>query len=404
MTYSKQRKKFGIFIGRLQPIHKGHIENIYQIIKEKIEPIIFIGSTNIIDDKNPLNFTQRKKLVKIIFPDIKYILSLEDNLDWNKWFKNLENKLKNIAFEYKQPFYKEDFVFYIHKKEKDKCKFLFKKKEYYCNYQEIFDLEGYPIKELKDICIDNNLIHSTEIRKNKKYAKKVVPSIILKKLEEWHFWGKELYNEKYNNKEYKIIEYPNFIKVYGGDGTMLKAVDNFKHLNKPFYGIAQGTVNFLMNTEKEIKKPTAIELDLIQAENKEAFNEIIIGNEISDWIDFNIEDKDEIIGNFKGGGIIISTAQGSTGVNKSTGGVILPLSSKNWVISGILTNRRIHYVLEPQKLKIKFKSRKTEYLWIDGKKIKKFLPNIEHEIIIQTGKKVVLFFNNIHEFKKKRKM
>lgn len=398
-------KKFGIFLGRYQPFHKGHIENIYQITNNnEIEPIIFVGSVNVIDDKNPLTFEQRKELIKIIYPGIKHILPLEDDINWDKWFENLENKLKSIAKKYKQPFDKKDFVFYIHKKEKDKCKFTFKNKEYYSNYQKIFELEGYPIQHLKDVYINGKLIHATNIRKSKDYAKEVLPYTIYKKLEEWHFWGKELFYEKYKDKIYKIVEYPNFIKVYGGDGTMLKAVKEFRYLNKPFYGIGKGTVNFLMNSEEIIKKPTSIKLNLIKVENHFAFNEIMIGNEISDWIEFNIEDKDEIIGKFKGGGVIIATAQGSTGINKSTGGVILPLSSKNWVISGILTNRKIHYVIEPQQLKIKFISRKTEYLWIDGKKVKEFEPNKKHKIIINKGENVSLLFNNIHEFKKKRKI
>ena len=393
-------KKYGIILGRFQPFHGGHEYIVSQVLKKDYEPIIFIGSVNKLNEKNPLTFEQRKKLIKLIFPDIKHIYPLEDKKDWDQWWYNLEKKLKTISNN------KNDIIFITHKKTQDKCKFTFKDKEYFDNYQVIFELEGYKTKNIPVYKINNKVIHATDIRKNKDYAKKVLRKQIYDWLEKNNFWGKELYNK---NNKYKIIEYTNWIKVYGGDGTMLKAVNKYQKLNKPFFGIGKGTMNFLMNKDEEILTPHSIELNLIGInidDNKiqTAFNEIMIGGDMSSWITFNVFDNDEIIGKFKGGGIIISTSQGSTGINKNNGGTILPLSSKNWIITGDKTNRKINYIIEPQELKISFISRNNVYIWIDGRKIKKFERNKDYQIkILPTNKKVILWFNNIHEFKRKRK-
>ena len=59
---------------------------------------------------------------------------------------------------------------------------------------------------------------------------------------------KLLYTDLYDNTKI-ITEYPEIIKAVGGDGTLLTAINKFSHLNKPFYGVAMGTVNFLMNKD-----------------------------------------------------------------------------------------------------------------------------------------------------------
>jgi NAD+ kinase len=398
-------KKFGVFLGRMQPIHKGHIANIQQIINDGLEPIVIIGSSNKLDDRNPLTIEQREELIYEIFPTIN-IYSSKDFDNWDTWFKNIETILIQFSKYQNIPFKKENFIFYVHKKEKDKCSFIYKNKKYFDNYQKIFEIEGYKIKELEDVLIDNEIIHATKIRQDKEYAKKVLPENIYNKLCNWLFWGIERFNE---NDKYKIIEYTNWFKVYGGDGTLLRAINKFYKTKKPFFGIGKGTKNFLMNDTEIIKDPVTLKFKLLEVivdNHKEiAFNEVMIGNTISDWIEFEIYDKDGIIGNFKGGGVIISTPQGSTGINKSAGGVILPLESKDWVVTGILTDRKIHYVIEPQNLKIRFKSRNFCYLWMDGKIRESYKIDAWNEIEIKQSKeKVKLMFNNIDDFKSRRRL
>lgn len=246
------------------------------------------------------------------------------------------------------------------------------------------------------------------------------------KFSEWFAKEEPLYfKDEYDDKKY-IDARKDIVLAKGGDGTLLRAINKFRHLNKPFYGIAAGSKNFLMNntTEacnisgnakykvftlikvkvtslKEVRNSFHYEEPYEHVEEFQAFNDLIIGGDLNSWINFEVHDKDKIIGAFKGGGIIVSTAQGSTGINKNNGGVILPLSSNNWSITGDKTNRKINYVLEPKRTRIKCDSRTGVTVWVDGH---------NHEISdvieveISKGDKVTVIFNNYDEFKRKRRI
>ena len=224
----------------------------------------------------------------------------------------------------------------------------------------------------------------------------------------------DIWVDKYDDKKY-IREEDDIIEARGGDGTLLKAIKMHRDKGKPFFGIAGGTENFLMNKEDYVVKSHATykEFHLIKVkvtyqkfrdeitEEFQAFNDVIFGGDMNSWIDFNVQDKDQIIGSFKGGGVIVSTAQGSTGINKNNNGVILPLSSKNWSITGDKTNRKINYIIEPKKTKITCKSRIPATLWIDG--ANNVIENVK-SIEISKGDKVIVIFNSYEKIKKKRRI
>ena len=208
-----------------------------------------------------------------------------------------------------------------------------------------------------------------------------------------------------------ILNNHDYILAYGGDGTLLRAIKEFKHLEKPFYGQAAGTVNFLMNEEGEpnvIHKSKKFDLikvlvfchdDLVKT--IEVFNEVCIGGDMSSWITFDVEEKDEFFGTFKGSGLIISTPQGSTGINKNNNGSVLPLSSNLWSITGDKTNRKIEYVIKPRKTVIKVESRTPVTVWGDG--LNYVIENVK-EVHISKGDSVRVIFNNYNEFKRKRRI
>jgi len=220
-----------------------------------------------------------------------------------------------------------------------------------------------------------------------------------------------LYTDKYDNN--KIIYIKNdIIFAVGGDGTLLKAIQKFKNLKLPFFGIAAGTENFLMNSSNIIDKNNCIvkEFQLIRAkitlENKhifhyEAFNDIMIGGDMNSWINFNVIEDNGIIGEFKGGGLIVSTAQGTTGINKNNYGVILPLDSTDWSITGDKTNRKIKYVTKPENIIIKVKARTPVSVWVDG--ANQVLNDVE-KVVLNEGEKVQIIFNDYNSFKKKRRI
>ena len=237
---------------------------------------------------------------------------------------------------------------------------------------------------------------------------------------------KLLYSDEYDPKKF-IAESDEYILVRGGDGTLLRAINMYGFKKKPFYGIAGGSMNFLMNdTESPVPSPkhkvkffnrikvqveyqkwerdmSALD-DILKPKSVtfQAFNDICIGGSdgMNAWIDFNIEEKDELFGNFKGGGLIIATPQGSTGINKTNGGSILPLSSALWSVEGDKTTKRISYVIKPRYTVITPTSRKSVMVWIDG--ANDILDNVT-KVTVSKGDEIKVIFNDYSEFKKKRR-
>ena len=232
--------------------------------------------------------------------------------------------------------------------------------------------------------------------------------------------------DDYDKNKY-IEDIGDYIIAKGGDGTLIRAIHMFDHLNKSFFGIAAGTANFMMNDESKINllSGTTLKFNLLKVqvftnewvtksgeswcdyqelvEKSEivyAFNDVIIG-EFNAWIDFQCEHKENILGDFKGAGLLISTAQGSTGANKNNNGVIIPLSSKHWVVSGVMTNRDIRYVIEPNELIVKCKSRGNIKINVDGTHFEK--SGVIKVIISKSDIDVNVIFNDLKKFQDKRK-
>jgi len=226
----------------------------------------------------------------------------------------------------------------------------------------------------------------------------------------------KIWKDTYDLNKY-IQEKDDYIHAVGGDGTLLRAIQMHKNKNKPFFGVAAGSVNFLMNGSPFLEKTYKVKsFNLIKVKVKyrhlglnnkktikhktfQGFNDAVIGGNMNSWISFNVHDKDKIVRQFNGGGLIISTAQGSTGINKNNGGVVLPLSSHNWSITGDKTDRKISYVLEPHRTSIKVESRTPVTVWVDGAN------NVVSDVIsieITKGDSVKVIFNEYDSFKKKR--
>lgn len=226
----------------------------------------------------------------------------------------------------------------------------------------------------------------------------------------------KIYDE-YDKNKY-IEDIGDFIIAKGGDGTLIKAIHRFDHLNKPFFGIAAGTANFLMNEESAIhfRTATTLEFNLIKVDvttevdgelfsfekvqTVYAFNDVNIG-EFNGWIDFECTHKENQIGNFKGAGILISTAQGSTGANKNNGGSIMSLNSHQWSVTGTMTNRRIDYMVDPDELTIQTKSRGNVKINVDGKHFE--ADKVTKVVISKSDITVKVIFNDIKKFQEKRR-
>jgi NAD kinase len=133
----------------------------------------------------------------------------------------------------------------------------------------------------------------------------------------------------------------------------------------------------------------------------QAFNDVLFGGDMNSWIEFDVHDRDHIIGKFKGGGVAISTTQGTTGFNVNNGGAILPLSSKQWFITSAFANRRIRVPIKPKRTSITAESRTPVSVWVDGQN--NVIRNVK-KIEISKGDEVTIIFNNYSEFKRKRRV
>lgn len=225
--------------------------------------------------------------------------------------------------------------------------------------------------------------------------------------------------DPYDSSKY-ILEKEEHIEARGGDGTLIRAIHMHKDKNKPFFGIAAGTLNFLMNNEDNIldtctiKKLQLLNIEItykefithgpnrgtkIITETIQAFNEVVIGN-FNAWIDFKSEHNESILGDFKGAAIIVSTAQGSTGANKNNNGTILSLSSKLLSVTGVMTNRRIDHCIDNTGLRIDCSSRGNIKIAVDG--TYHIRDNVQ-SVLISRGDDIEVIFNDYKKFQEKRR-
>lgn len=217
---------------------------------------------------------------------------------------------------------------------------------------------------------------------------------------------------------------PQLIVVVGGDGSLLHAIQEHNKLQIPFFGIAGGTLNFLMNPTKDVEtllddlkrgglklteiKTTSIKVSYVSNGKKKllgyAVNDVVLGSTIMGYHNFMINSEDESFSNFSinGSGICISTDLGSTGYNFNLGGSILPLGSDMWSINGVVCNRYLEDILNVQKIEISNNSSRKSYeVLIDG------IPqNIEvnsgDSIVIQKGQKIKIAFLDKGDFINRR--
>ena len=155
------------------------------------------------------------------------------------------------------------------------------------------------------------------------------------------------------------INYDILVAV-GGDGTIMAAIKSQFHLNKPIIGVHVGNLGFLaesdlnncFDTLKRIKDnnyQTQFRSVFNVSVNKDNFiviNDVVIDRgESGRIIRLNVHDRKSDVNNYVGDGLIISTANGSTGYSLSAGGPIispnLNLFTLTPICSHSLTTRTI---------------------------------------------------------------
>ncbi|AUB31330.1 NAD(+)/NADH kinase [Spiroplasma floricola] len=230
--------------------------------------------------------------------------------------------------------------------------------------------------------------------------------------------------EKLEKKGWKYSELnPNYVFIFGGDGTFLKAVSIYKDkINDiEFVPFKSGGIGFYTNKNRvenidntvkliESKKYKLNYFELLEIKTKSkkliATNEIKILNEKNPlYIEIYI--NDEFLERFHGTGIVVSTSNGSSGYMKSTGGaVILSKDSQIYQMQELVpvsTNkfRTLNAPLilnNKHVLKFKFEKQSNEIMIIDTVEY----PIDEEEIEIKPSKiniKVVADDNSVSKIK-----
>lgn len=229
--------------------------------------------------------------------------------------------------------------------------------------------------------------------------------------------------EKINSK-YKTKKDIDIIVSIGGDGTFINSIRDNLDKNVLYYGIANGTLNFLLNFYKEknfnkilkdikneklkikfIKTPT-LDCYVNNVKIGTAINEMVIGETIRDYPEYELN----INGNieyFKGSFISISTPLGSTGLNKNINGKIIPSIKYplySFVTFASTNNKNI--IIDESKNNInniflkKIDNRFETTILIDNKR--KYIIHKNDVVSFKKGKFIKIGFINYKEFRKKR--
>ncbi|NLL00267.1 MAG: NAD(+)/NADH kinase [Clostridiales bacterium] len=179
--------------------------------------------------------------------------------------------------------------------------------------------------------------------------------------------------------------------VLGGDGTLIRCATHLMKLNIPILGINLGTIGFLAEIEKhhitealdrlfaddyQLENRMMLQGELVMGgkhkppDGKDGFagyalNDIVITRKgLSRIISLRIYVNDELVDDYRGDGVIISTPTGSTAYNLSAGGPIVTPKADVMVITPIcphsLSPRSVVVSAEDTVKVVIRKSKKTQ--------------------------------------------
>jgi len=200
---------------------------------------------------------------------------------------------------------------------------------------------------------------------------------------------------------------PDVFISFGGDGTILSALELIQDSKIPVLGVNFGRLGFLsatsaeefgealdqlLNKEYETESRSLLRLttedNLFETSNY-ALNEITIINSYpSKMLSIRVWIDDHFLNNYWGDGLIVATPTGSTAYSMSCGGSILTPSSKNFIITPIAPHTlsvRSLVISENSKIKIQVQeSRLDSYaIALDARSKKISKPT---DIFIEKGK------------------
>ena len=189
--------------------------------------------------------------------------------------------------------------------------------------------------------------------------------------------------------------------VLGGDGTILRALQRYAGTTVPVFAINFGEIGFLATVERqdsadgirraldgdfELLRLPAIVLDMPGARaagerstidgsdlggRQAAINDIAINRKVGNRVaEIAYALDDEVVGNVRCDGLVVSTPAGSTGYNLANGGPVMAWGVKGFLVSFIaphsLTARAL-VVAPDDRLTIYNRSRAPLDIAVDGR-------------------------------------
>ncbi|MDR0509958.1 MAG: NAD(+)/NADH kinase [Rikenellaceae bacterium] len=158
---------------------------------------------------------------------------------------------------------------------------------------------------------------------------------------------------------------------YGGDGTFLDGVRQAGGSETPLLGINSGRLGFLANVprdgveraleaiasgEFDIEKRSMLRIDGLPEEGGYAFNEFTVHRGDGAMIAVEVYVDGEMVGRYRGDGVILSTPTGSTAYSLSAGGPVVAPGCECFVISPIAPhNLTMRPVVIPDSCTVDFR-------------------------------------------------
>ncbi len=168
------------------------------------------------------------------------------------------------------------------------------------------------------------------------------------------------------------LERADVIVVLGGDGFMLSVLHETRHLQRPIYGMNQGTVGFLMNSfslDDLVARLQAAELAVVHpldmtatdtagvAHRAMAINEVSVFRQTRQAAKIRISIDGQVrLEELVCDGVLVATPAGSTAYNLSAYGPILPLEADILALTPIsaFRPRRWRGALLPSTARVRF--------------------------------------------------
>lgn len=222
-----------------------------------------------------------------------------------------------------------------------------------------------------------------------------------------HKYGNEIHDVKVSNRN-NYDDKADVILTFGGDGTILSAVQTYIKSDVPIMGFNVGKLGFLaefivsgleetlkdlINGNYRIITRSALETN-IDNETIYALNDIVLEkSDASHMVDIKAFSNSHFIGEYFADGLIVATPTGSTAYSLSAGGPVIFPSSPVLCITPISPHSLTHRPLvvpDNQILRFEVFSRTGELNLVADGKVRKKISNGDNILIKKSEETVKL--------------